>query len=361
MTHSGEPVRYGPGATGTDEVLFATTDVPTGRLGRILLNRPKALNALTDPMVGALARQLETWSGDQTVTGIEVRGTGPRGLCSGGDVRLLRDAIQRGGDPVPFWATEYALNALIADYPKPITAVMNGIVMGGGLGVSAHATHRLATPSSRFAMPETIIGFFPDVGISYLLARAPGELGTHVVMTGGTVGPADAVLCGLADTIVAEPDPAFPDDVVPPLLDAPRLDASPLPVEPGPLAAARDWIDRCYTGDDPVAIVDRLAADPDPDARAAADTIRARCPFSVHVSLAAIRRAARLTRAEVFAQDLALARSLAHRSDLVEGIRAQLVDRDHDPHWQPATLAEVDRTEVAAAFADASVPADGPV
>ena len=173
-------------------------------LRRVTLNRPKALNALTLEMAGTMTAFLRSWAADAAVSAILIDGAGERGLCAGGDIRALYDAA-KSGNPLPaqFWATEYHLNVLIARYPKPVIAVMDGVVMGGGVGLSAHASHRVVTERSAVAMPEAGIGFFPDVGVSYLLARAPGYVGTHLELTGDRIGAADAIYCGLADIHIA--------------------------------------------------------------------------------------------------------------------------------------------------------------
>ncbi|WP_040158174.1 enoyl-CoA hydratase/isomerase family protein [Nigerium massiliense] len=298
-------------------------------VGHLTLNRPRAINALTQQMCVDMADALTAWAGDDAVTSVELRGAGERGLCSGADVRGLRQLVLDGGDHQRFFEVEYRLNELIASYPKPYVAHMAGVTMGGGLGVSAHGSRRVAYPDSTFAMPETNIGFEPDVGIMFLLARAPGELGTHLALTGTSVGAEDGVLVGLADEVDG---------------DAP----------PGVLAGQRGWIDECYRGHDPVAIVRRLEQHDDPAARAAADDIRRRCPLSVAVSLEALRRAARMDNvAQVLAQDLVLADHLIGGPDFVEGVRAQLVDKDKDPHWSHARLEDVTRDEVLAAFGEA--------
>lgn len=301
-----------------------------GGVGRITLNRPRAINALTTAMLADIGEQLSAWRDEPSVERVHLVGAGERGLCSGADVRTLRaDVLERGEVSAEvFFSVEYAVDALIATYPKPMRADLFGITMGGGLGLSAHCSERVVRADSRLAMPETIIGLFPDVGLLYELSRAPGELGTHLALTGGSVGAEDAVLVGLADRVEGEP-PA------------------------GVLIWQQPWIDECYAGDDPLAIVQRLAEHDDPEARATADVLRQRCPFAVAVSLTAIRRAALLPDVmSVLAQDLVLAVPMVLRPDFAEGVRAQLVDKDRNPSWRPARLEDVDPTEVAALFDD---------
>ena len=175
-----------------------------GALRRITLNRPQALNALTLDMAETMTALLRTWASDPAAGAVLIDGAGERGLCAGGDLRALYDAA-KAQNPLPaqFWATEYRLNVAIARYPKPVIAIMDGLVMGGGMGISAHAAHRVVTERSALAMPEVGIGFFPDVGASFLLARAPGETGSYLALTGGRIGAADAIYCGLADVHIA--------------------------------------------------------------------------------------------------------------------------------------------------------------
>lgn len=309
--------------TSTDELLVEVAD----GVGHLTLNRPRAINALTPAMCTGIHRTLDAWRDDPTITAVELRGAGERGLCSGADVRALRQVVLDGGDYLEFFRIEYGMDAAIASFPKPYIAHQRGIVMGGGLGVSAHGSRRLAYPDAAFAMPETIIGFVPDVGILWYLAHAPGELGTHLALTASTIGAADAVLVGLADEVVGE-------------------------APPGVLEGQRSWIDTCYAGDDPSQVIANLENHSDPAARAAAADLRQRCPLSVAVTLEAIRRAARMSGvAEVLAQDYVLAQHLVGGPDFAEGVRAQLVDKDRTPVWQHARIEDVTRVEVLACFA----------
>ncbi|MFG3258453.1 enoyl-CoA hydratase/isomerase family protein [Streptomyces sp. NPDC048172] len=317
-----------------------------GRLGRITLNRPRALNALTHGMVRVIDAALAEWEGDPSVEAVVLTGAGERGLCAGGDIRAIyEDARVRGGASGPFWRDEYRLNARIARYPKPYLAVMDGIAMGGGVGLSAHGSLRVVTERSRVAMPETGIGFFPDVGSTFLLSRAPGELGTHLALTGAAIGAADALLCGLADHFV-------PSAELPALL---RDELTEMPVReapPGELAAAREWIDTCYAADSVEEIVERLRAEGSRGAKEAAETLAGRSPTSLKVTLAALRRARELdTVEEVLEQDHRLGCALLDSPDLVEGIRAQIVDKDRNPRWNPASLDGVSDADVERFFA----------
>src|SRR5579885_3174963 len=172
----------------------------TGALRRLTLNRPRALNALTLGMVETMTGFLRRWESDPAVGTVLIDGAGERGLCAGGDLRALYDAAKAGDSlPARFWSAEYRLDLFIARFAKPLVAIMDGLVMGGGVGISAHAAHRVVTERSAVAMPEVTIGYFPDVGASFILARAPGQTGTHLALTGSRIGAADAIFAGLAD------------------------------------------------------------------------------------------------------------------------------------------------------------------
>ena len=339
-------VEFGARPGMTDEVLYARD----GCLGRIMLNRPKVINALTSQMVTSVLAQLEDWAQDDTVATVSIQGAGERGLCSGGDVRALRsNLVQGSAGAVQFWAHEYRMNAAISSYPKPFVAFMDGIVMGGGVGISAHGSLRLVTERSRIAMPETAIGYFPDVGSLFLLSRAPGEIGTHLAMSGLAIGGADAVTAGLADALIGSRD--IPG-LVERLAAGESLDADVGSTSTaGDLAADRDWVDSCYAGNDAVKILRALRAHPAPGAARSADVLETRSPLAVSVALEAIRRAARMdTLAEVLDQDLRLGSAFASSPDFVEGVRALLVDRDNAPRWRHKSLEDVDPAEVARLF-----------
>ncbi|MFA3875756.1 enoyl-CoA hydratase/isomerase family protein [Streptomyces sp. MMCC 100] len=328
-----------------NDVLFRTS----GRTAHVTLNRPGALNSLTHDMVLRIDEALTEWEHDSAVETVVITGEGERGLCAGGDIRAIHDDVRDGDGraSAAFWRDEYRLNARIARYPKPYVAVMDGIVMGGGVGVSAHGSVRVVTERSRIAMPETGIGFVPDVGGTHLLALAPGELGTHLALTGAQIGAPDALLCGLADHYV--PSAAL-QDFVDDLAERPVREALARHVRqapPGILAGRREWIDSCFSADTAEDIVQRLLDHGDPAAKETADTLLAKSPTAVKVTLAAMRRARRLGALErVLDQEYRVSCACLSSPDLVEGIRAQVIDKDRDPRWSPATLAEVTDADV---------------
>ncbi len=328
-----------------DQVLLHTA----GRAAHITLNRPRAINALNHAMVRRIDEGLTAWEHDPAVETVVVTGAGERGLCAGGDIRAVHDDARDGDGTASaaFWRDEYHLNARIAHYSKPYVAVMDGIVMGGGVGISAHGSVRVVTERSRIAMPETGIGFVPDVGGTHLLARAPGELGTHLALTGAAVGAGDALLCGLADHHV--PSAALPD-LVDDLAELPVREALERHVRPTPegeLAGQREWIDSCFAAGTVEEIVERLHAHGDPAAKETAEMLLARSPTALKVTLAAVRRARRLGSLErVLAQEYRVSCAALVTPDLVEGIRAQVIDKDRTPRWSPDTLAEVTDADV---------------
>ncbi|GAA2135600.1 enoyl-CoA hydratase/isomerase family protein [Kitasatospora kazusensis] len=330
-----------------------TTDVQLhtdGRVGRIVLDRPRALNSLTHGMLLAVREALDAWAVDDDVAVVLLSGAGGRGLCAGADIRALHDDAKLGGAGArAFFRDEYLLNHLISRYPKPYVALMDGITMGGGVGLSAHGSLRVVTEHSTIAMPETRIGLVPDVGGSHLLARAPGETGTHLALTAASMTAGDALFCGFADIFVPSPG------LAPVLASADPVAAVHAAAAPEPdseLAAQRGWIDACYAADTVEEIVERLRDSGVPEAKEAAEQILAKSPTALKVTLAALRRARRHTSlAETLDQEFRVSCTALTTPDLVEGIRAQVVDKDRNPQWSPATLAEVTDAEVARFFA----------
>ena len=293
-------------------------------VGLLVLNRPRTINALNLEMFQSLFDTLHSWAEDDAVHSVEFGAVGDRGFSAGADVRELSGLITAREPWLKFLELEYALDALIARYPKPTSCHMRGITMGGGLGIAAKASRRTVDSSTLLAMPETKIGLFPDAGMMYQLARG-GGVGTHLALTSATFGGGDALLLGIAD----------------------ESNEAELPT---PLhEAASEWIDECYQGDDPAAIVQRLENHDAPQAQQAAAELRARSPFAVHVALRALRQASVLDQAEVLAQDLRLAETMVP-IDFVEGVRALIVDKDNHPRWRHARIEEVPASLIDAAF-----------
>ena len=332
----------------SDEIILGQQ----GRLGRITLNRPRAINALSLGMIRTMHAALRRWLADPGVGTVLIDGRGERGLCAGGDIRAAAESLRVDGSLADsFWAEEYALDAAIAAYPKPVVVFMDGVVMGGGIGISAHARHRIVTERSILAMPETIIGFTPDVGASYLLSRAPGALGLRMALTGARIGAGDALPCGLADRFVPSERLAALAELLSREPPEPAIEAVAAPPPDAPLAARRGWIDAAYSGETMEAIIAALRACPEPQAAADLSDLAARAPMSLKVTLRSIRSAASLPDlAACLSQELRIVRVMLRRPDFLEGVRAQVIDKDRAPRWSPPTLAEITDDMVAACF-----------
>ena len=336
-----------------------------GGLGHLTLNRPRAINALDLDMIRSLQGVLDRWEYDTDVDVVLLDGAGDRGFCAGGDIRALHAMVVDGRvDEVhAFFREEYALDHRIATFPKTVVAIADGVCMGGGVGLAGHAAIRIVTERSRLAMPETRIGFTPDVGGSWLLSRAPGRIGEYLALTGGTMDAADALYAGFADHMVPvahlealyealenRADPSSPTELV--LL----FDESP---EPSRLVDAREWIDDAFAAADVPGILERLRARPEAEARETADLLSASAPTALAVTLEAVRRARALPSLRAaLEQEYGLVLWFAFtQPDLVEGIRAQVVDKDRSPSWTPARLDDLPPERVAEAFGFVPEPA----
>jgi enoyl-CoA hydratase len=321
-----------------------------GAAGVIRLNRPKALNALTLEMTRDIAAALDAFEADPQVALVILEGAGERGLCAGGDIRGLYESAKAGGDLGKiFWREEYIVNARIANYPKPYVAYMDGLVMGGGVGLAGHAGHRIVTEQTKVAMPEVGLGFFPDVGGTWLLSRAPGELGTYFGLTGLTMNGADAVACRLADIRIATSDwPALRAALT---ALAPGTDAAAVMAsisqftaahDTGPVTRQRALIDRAFAHDDVEAIIAALAQDGSDFAQASLKAMADKSPRGLKVTLKLLRLARASTSLEqCLSREYLAALEVFTSHDFVEGIRAAIIDKTRDPTWQPPDLAGV--------------------
>ena len=340
----------------TDDILFERR----GAAGLITLNRPQALNAVTHAMVLALRAQLDGWGNDPAITRVVIQAAGARAFSAGGDIRALYDLGQAGrhGEALQFWRDEYPLNVAIKNFRKPYVALIDGLVMGGGVGVSVHGSHRVAGDRFQFAMPEVGIGFFPDVGATWFLPRMPGETGTYCALTGERFGSADGCAAGLAThRIPSARFAALLDGLTGTVSVDALLAAFAEPAGEGPILARRDAIDRLFAGDrveDILAALDREAASGGADAAWAvqtAATIRAKSPLSLKLALAQVRRGQAWDFETCMRTEFRIVSRVIHGHDFYEGVRAVIVDKDNKPRWRPAALAEVSEAEVERHFA----------
>jgi enoyl-CoA hydratase len=331
-----------------------------GAVGRLTLNRPKALGALTTNMVALMTRALLDWREDPAVLCVLIDHAGERGFCAGGDIRFLAESAAAGGEGARhFFYTEYQLNHLLFVYPKPVVAVMDGITMGGGVGISLPARYRIATERTTFAMPETGIGLFPDVGGGWHLSRLHGAVGPWLALTGARIKAAGCEILGIATDVV-------PSDKLPEIKA--RLVAEPAAVEtiltefeadPGrsDMIEHHDEIDRLFSAPTVEGIFAALAADPSPWAAEQLATLKTKSPLSMKTALRQLQAGAKMTDfADNMAMEMRIGARIVVSHDFTEGVRAVIVDKDNKPVWEPATLEGVTEAMLDAVFAP--LPAD---
>ncbi len=334
-----------------------------GNLGVLTLNRPDALHALDGEMVKIMTEALLAWSTDPAVAGVMVDHAGARGFCAGGDIRMLAESGARDGlEARAFFYHEYRLNHLIANYPKPYVAILDGVTMGGGVGISVHGPFRIGTERTLFAMPETGIGLFPDVGGGWFLPRLAGEIGMWLALTGTRLKAADCVAAGILTHFV-------PSE----LLDAAKAQVAgamsthmPLSALKSGLAALEEeagrlqhltpdtiaTINRCFNRNSVAAIMEALSTDESDWAKEQARMLGQKSPQTLKVAFRQLRHGRAATNfATHMAMEYRIAARVVRRHDFLEGVRAVIIDKDQTPKWQPATLAEVDDTLLDAIFA----------
>ena len=330
----------------TSELQISTT----GHLGRIVLDRPRAINALSLGMIEGIAAALEGWRDDPDIGAVLIEGAGEKGFCSGGDVRAARAHVVEGRaeEADRYFATEYRMNGLVAAYPKPLVALTHGIVMGGGIGIAGHCGMRITQPGARFAMPESAIGLFADVGVAAILAKAPLNRALLFLMSGVSVGASDALALGLADAVVAPErveqlridiedaaKSAYAHEHIVRLMAAESVVAGEAPFAArADLLPAREWTS-------PAAFV--AAVGEVPELAEIAALLATRSPSALTATFYAQLAARRLMDVgKTLEMDLRLAKLMARRADFAEGVRAVLVDKDQAPRWSPPSLGELD-------------------
>ncbi len=332
-----------------------------GFAGIIRLNRPKAINAVTLEMFRDIDKALDAFEADPAVAVIVLEGAGERGLCAGGDIRALWESSKVGGDLGNIlWREEYILNARIKKFPKPYVAFMDGIVMGGGVGLSAHSSHRVVTERTRLAMPEVGLGFFPDVGGTYLLSRSPGEIGTYFGLTGTTMNGPDAIHARFADAVVPSAKlPALREvltKVRPGTLSTEvraLIDGFATGEKAGPVAAKQAEIDRLFGHDRMEDIIAALKRDGSELAQSALKTLSEKSPRGMVVTLKLLRLARKAASLEeCLVREYRAALEVFRSDDFREGVRAAVIDKDRNPRWSPPDIEDVTSEMVAPYFAE---------
>jgi len=332
-----------------------------GAAGVIRLNRPKALNAMTYEMSLGVDAALDRFESDSAVAVVILEGAGERGLCAGGDIRGLYESSKAGGDLGKiFWRQEYVMNARIAKYKKPYIAFMDGLVMGGGVGLSAHARHRVVTEKTKLAMPEVGLGFFPDVGGTWLLSHSPGEIGTYFGLTGQTMNGGDAIFARFADAVV-------PSEKLAALREAltgvkPGITSSEIRTlidrfatgeTAGPIAGRREAIDRWFAHGRMEDIFADLARDGSEFARSTLKTLNEKSPRGMVVTLKLLRLARTASSLEeCLVREYRAALEVFRSDDFREGIRAAVIDKDRNPRWSPSRVEDVTPAMLAPYFAE---------
>lgn len=342
----------------TETLLFSRRN----HIGLVTLNRPSALNALNAPMIWALQHQLQAWQEDDAIHAVVVCSASDRAFCAGGDVRSIYALRHDHRQQMDFFHSEYRLNQLIHDFEKPYIAMMDGITMGGGVGIALHGSHPVASERFSFAMPETGIGFYPDIGASYLLSKCPGHFGIYLGLTGSRLGPMAARALGLVKYVI--PSGQF-STVLEALVEANLstdadaqvsrvLEAFTQPVQTPELERLQLKVDACFQYDNLESIMSVLAAGDDEWYQKTYRVLTQKAPLSLNVTLAQLQKATLLCMDECLEMDEGLTRHFLCNSDFYEGVRALLVDKDNAPHWNPATFDQVTQTMVSDYFRSSS-------
>ncbi len=341
------------------EALSELTDVlfeEKGHAGLIILNRPKALNALTHEIVVAMHRQLERWLIEDKIRHVIIKSNSEKAFCAGGDIRqVAENGPEKVDESVPFFADEYRLNTYMESYPKPLIALIDGIVMGGGVGISVHGAYRVGSEKMLFAMPETAIGFFPDVGGSHFLPKMPQNTGMYCAMTGERLKQADCYWSGILTHAVRSQDMAALEEALCEAEDAePVLARYAIDPGPAPLHAKAEVVEACFGADSTLQVVDRLrkllGTEHNDFATAALETIAKRSPLSMEVAFQQVRRGEGLSMQECMIMEHRIVSQILLGKDFYEGVRAVIIDKDHAPQWQHSSLDEIKTVDVEAHF-----------
>ncbi|OGT56417.1 MAG: hypothetical protein A3F43_02480 [Gammaproteobacteria bacterium RIFCSPHIGHO2_12_FULL_42_10] len=341
-----------------DDICFADLPGREGNLGVITLNRPKALNALNHNMLLAMHEALQRWADDREIKAVVVRAAPGRAFCAGGDLRWVYERHLANESYLQFFKDEYQLNSAIYHYPKPYIAFLDGITMGGGAGISINGSHCVATEQLLFAMPETGIGFFPDVGGTYFLSHLPGKLGWYLGLTGARIGCDDCVSAGLVqhkvqeaawpavvDQLLIQPFGLDPDEAVTKILTQ-----FTIPVLQSPLILHQAAIEHCFSCHTVEDVIRALEQSPHIFCRQAAVAMLQKSPTSLKVTHIVLQRSSQLDFDACMQQEYRLTTYFSKQADFMEGIRATIIEKDNTPHWRPDTLSAVNEREIKADF-----------
>lgn len=335
----------------SQDIIFTELTGAGGNIGHILLNRPKALNSLTADMCTLLHEQLVQWQQDDTIKAVVIRGDGERAFCAGGDIRYIyANGTENIAASEHFFRTEYRMNAALFHFDKPYISLLDGITMGGGAGVSVHGSHRVATERLLFAMPETGIGFFPDIGASYFLTHCPDKLGYYLGLTGERIGAADAHELSLVTHIIASDQQ---ENLIQALLDnsftgsdfalvSRIIEDFVITTEPPQLANHLHNIAQCFDGSSIEDILTRLQEVNSTWSLSTIKTLHTKSPTSLKVTFAQLSRAQTIQFDAIMQMEFNIAQQFLHTPDFYEGVRAAVIDKDQRPQWQPYELAAVD-------------------
>jgi len=340
----------------TSEIIFENLPGNQGNLGVITLNRPKALNAINTAMTIALYQQLKCWEHDSAIKAVIIKGNGEKAFCAGGDIKEIYEHQQKTGKPlIEFFWHEYRLNYYLANYPKPYIALMDGITMGGGAGISVHGCYRIATERTVFAMPETSIGFFPDVGGSYFLSRCPGQTGVYLALTSTRIQAADTQYLGLTDYYIHSTKltaliQALLEHLEPTLIANIFKDFCENTASPA-LAIDRQFIDECFSFNSVEEIICALKKHSDNGCQETANLLLSKSPTSLKITLEQLRRGTKLDLADCLRMEYRLVNQVLQAHDFYEGVRATLIDKDNQPKWQPKELANISVNSIDEYFA----------
>lgn len=343
----------------TDDILFSEHPAKSGKLAVVTLNRPQVLNALSDSMFTALYEQLQIWATDPSIGAVLIRGAGEKAFCAGGDLKqVYNNGPENYKRLIPSFSNEYKLVLLISEYPKPYIAMLHGIAMGGGLGISLHGSRIIATETLKLAMPETIIGFFPDVGASKFLSQCPYNLGIYLGLTGSSINVNDALYCKLVDAYIPQ---SKLEQFFNKLLTIDLLEQAAINIDtiievfkekagPASLKEYKSVIEECFGYDDVIQVIRALETLDTDWSVAQAALLHKRSPTSLKATLKQLQLGSSLSLKECITMEFNLAINFFQQKDIYEGIRAAIIDKTFDPKWSPATLSEVSDAKIQEMF-----------